>query len=142
MIDKRGPVMSRLINLPVALLIAIIFIVACGTTHSLSLRLTDADNDSQITIHPGDILEVALAGNPTTGYSWEVQEGAEAVLRQKGAPEYKAESERIGAGGTMAFRFECIAVGAVTVSLLYRRSFEPGVVPLKTFIVKVRAVKK
>jgi len=134
--------MSRRIHLSFALLIAIIVIISCGTTQVVSPRLTQADNGSAITLHPGDTLEVALVGNPTTGYTWEVQEGAEAVLRQKGTPEFKADSTRIGAGGMTIFRFECVAAGAVTLSLIYRRSFESGVAPLKTFAIKVKAVKK
>jgi inhibitor of cysteine peptidase len=142
MIDKGGPVMSRRTNFSIGLLIISIVVIACSTAHAPNVRLTGADSGSQIMLHPGDTLEIALAGNPTTGYNWEVQEGAKEVLRQKGAPQFKAESARIGAGGTMTFRFECIAVGAVPLSLIYRRNFESGVAPLKTFVVKVKAVKK
>jgi inhibitor of cysteine peptidase len=134
--------MSRRIHLSFSLFIAVIVIIACSTTHALTMRLTQADAGSTVTLHRGDILEIALAGNPTTGYSWEVEGGAEAVLRQKGTPEFKRESALLGAGGMMIFRFECIAVGDVTLSLIYRRSFEPGVAPLKTFAIKVKAVKK
>jgi len=134
--------MSRRIHLSLALLIVGIFVIACGSTHALSVRLTQANNGSQITLHPGDTLDVALVGNPTTGYTWEVRPGAEAVLTQKSAPEFKADSTRIGAGGMMTFRFECVAAGAVTLLLIYHRSFESGVAPLKTFAIKVNAVKK
>jgi inhibitor of cysteine peptidase len=134
--------MLRRVHFFFPLFIAVIVIISCSTTHAPSVRLTQADNGSHITLHPGDTLEIALAGNPTTGYTWEVQPGAEAVVRQQGAPEFKAESARIGAGGTMTFRFAYVAAGAVIVSLIYHRGFEPGVAPLQTFAVTVKCVKK
>jgi len=134
--------MSRYINPSLAFLIVSILVIACGTTHALTRRLTQADAGSTVTLHPGDSLEIVLPANPTTGYTWEVQPGAETVLQQKGTPEFKQESALLGAGGIMTFRFECVAVGAVTLSLIYHRSFESGVAPLKTFAIKVTAVKK
>ena len=134
--------MSRRTNPSIGLLIIGIVVIACSTTHALNVRLTQADNGSTISLRPGETLEIVLAGNPTTGYNWEVQEGAETIVRQKGAPVYKADSKLIGAGGTMTFRFECVDAGAVTLSLIYHRSFEPGVAPLKTFTVSIKGVKK
>ena len=134
--------MSRRINLSLALVIVIIFIVTCGISPAVTVRLKQADAGSTVTLHPGDMLEIALASNPTTGYTWEVQSGAEAVFAQKGAPEFKADSTLIGAGGMTIFRFERISGGEGVLSLIYHRSFESGVAPLKTFAIKVKAVKK
>jgi predicted secreted protein len=133
--------MSRRINLSLALPIVIIFVITCGMSHALTVRLTEADAGSTIKLHPGDILEIALPANPTTGYTWEVRSGAEAVLTQKGVPEFKRDSTLLGAGGLMTFRFDVVAVGDVPLTLIYHRTFEPGVPPLKTFAIKVSVVK-
>ena len=134
--------MSRRINLSLALLIVIIFVITCGMSHALTVQLTQADAGSTIKLHPGDMLEIVLQGNPTTGYAWEVQPGAEAVLTQKGVPEFKRDSALLGAGGLMTFRFDVVAVGDVPLSLIYHRAFEPGVPPLKTFAINVKVAKE
>jgi inhibitor of cysteine peptidase len=130
--------MSRRINLSLALLIVIIFVITYGMAHAVTVRLTQADAGSNVKLHPGDILEIALPANPTTGYTWEVQPGAEAVLTQKGTPEFKRDSTLLGAGGLMTFRFDAVAVGDVSLSLIYYRTFEPGIAPLKTFAINVK----
>ena len=134
--------MSRRIKLSLALLIVIIFIIACGMSRALTVRLTHADAGSTIKLHPGDILEIALPANPTTGYAWEVRPGAETVLTQKGVPEFRQDSALLGAGGLMTFRFDALAVGDVPLSLIYHRTFEPGVPPLRTFAINVKVGKE
>ncbi len=70
---------------------------ACGTRHSLSV---------------GDLLEIRLPGNPTTGYVWTVAAIPE-QLRQQGAPVHLSNSQVVGAGGITSFRFTVVAAGDV-----------------------------
>ena len=101
------------------------------------VRITEADAGSTVELQQGQILEIALPGNPTTGYTWEVVTGAEAVLEQQGEPTFEAESELLGAGGVMTLTFVASGRGEATLSLIYHRTFEPGVAPLQTFEVMV-----
>ena len=101
------------------------------------VRITEADAGSAVELHLGQTLEVALPGNPTTGYTWEVVPGAESVLEQQGELAFEAESELLGAGGVMTLSFEANGQGEATLSLIYHRTFEPGVAPLQTFEVTV-----
>lgn len=101
------------------------------------VRITEADAGSTVELHQGQTLEVALPGNPTTGYTWEVVPGAESVLERQGEPAFEAESELLGAGGVMTLSFEANGQGEATLSLIYHRTFEPGVAPLQTFEVTV-----
>jgi inhibitor of cysteine peptidase len=98
------------------------------------------DNDSQVELTSGQVLEVTLASNPTTGYSWEVSEVDETVLTQVGEVEFQqapAEGEPVtGAGGTETFRFAASA-GETTLTLVYHRPWEKDVEPLETFTVQV-----
>ncbi len=123
------------------LLLACAFALAlasCGSaTNTEPVRITEADAGSTVELHQGQILDVALPGNPTTGYTWEVEPGAESVLQQQGEPTFEAESNLLGAGGVMTLTFEAIGRGEVTLSLIYHRTFEPGVAPLQTFEVTV-----
>jgi inhibitor of cysteine peptidase len=104
------------------------------------LVLGAEDNGSQVELTSGQVLEVTLASNPTTGYSWEVSEVDETVLTQVGEVEFQqapAEGEPVtGAGGTETFRFAASA-GETTLTLVYHRPWEKDVEPLETFTVQV-----
>jgi inhibitor of cysteine peptidase len=98
------------------------------------------DNGSQVELNTGQVLEVTLESNPTTGYSWEVTEVDEAVLTQIGEVEFQeapAEGEPlVGGGGTETLRFAS-ATGETTLTLVYHRPWEKDVEPLETFTVQV-----
>jgi inhibitor of cysteine peptidase len=102
--------------------------------------LGDKDNGSQVQLASGQVLEVSLDSNPTTGFRWEVSEADGAVLTQVGEVEFreapKESEEMVGVGGTETFRFSS-ATGKTTLTLVYRRSWEEGIDPLETFSVEV-----
>jgi len=129
--------MLRRISFTLVLLMAAIALIAAGKQSGITLRLTHADSGSTITLHPGDTLEIVLPGNPTTGYTWEVKPGSEALLKQKGEPTFMPDSKALGSGGRMTFRFDVVAAGKVPLVLIYHRTFEPQVQPLRTFGIRV-----
>ncbi|MBN1631396.1 MAG: protease inhibitor I42 family protein [Thermoleophilia bacterium] len=103
-----------------------------------TFTLDEEDDGSTVTVEAGDIVDVVLEGNPTTGYGWTVDLSTEdaAILEQVGEPTYVPDSELVGAGGTYTFRFRALAVGEATLVLNYARPWE-SVPPLKTFSVTV-----
>jgi len=119
------------------LLIALTAAAGCSPQQQEAKASMD-DNGREMQLKKGQTLVVTLEGNPTTGYSWEVAEPLdEQVLRQAGEPEFKAESEALGAGGVQILRFEAVNAGKITLKLAYRRSWEKGVEPLNTFSLQV-----
>jgi len=112
--------------------------VESGPADAPTYTLDEEDDGSTLTVEVGDIIDVVLEGNPTTGYGWTVDLSAEdaAILEQVGEPTYVPDSELIGAGGTYTFRFRALAVGEATLVLNYARPWE-SVPPLKTFSVTV-----
>lgn len=80
----------------------------------------------------GDTLVVNLDGNPTTGYLWEMTAGRP-ILKQFGKPTFKPSRNLPGSGGKVTFRFVATAPGRTVLEMIYHRSFEKGVPPLKTF---------
>jgi len=104
------------------------------------LVLGAEDNGSQVELTSGQVLEVTLESNPTTGYAWEVTEVDEAVLSQKGEAAFqqapKEDEQMVGVGGTETFRFAS-ATGETTLTLVYHRPWEKDVEPLETFMVQV-----
>ena len=135
-----------------ALLAVLVLTVGCASSGS-SAPDTDADRGSeetvvlgaedhgtQVELAAGQVLEVTLESNPTTGYSWEVSEVDEAVLAQVGEAEFqeapKEDEQMVGVGGTETFRFTSSA-GETTLTLVYHRPWEKDVEPLETFTVEV-----
>jgi predicted secreted protein len=95
---------------------------ACGSRHSLSV---------------GDLLEVRLPGNPTTGYVWTATAIPE-QLRRQGAPVHISDSQRVGAGGITSFRFIVVAAGDVRLDLAYRRPWESQIQPARTCSIQLQ----
>jgi inhibitor of cysteine peptidase len=125
------------IGFTLVLLMVAIALCAAGRQRGIAVRLTHADSGSTVTLHPGDTLEIVLPGNPTTGYTWEVKPGSEALLKQKGDPEFTPDSKALGSGGKMMMRFTVVAVGKGSLVLLYRRPFEPETRPLQSFGIRI-----
>lgn len=101
------------------------------------VTLGDGDNGRSFTVARGTVLSIQLEGNPTTGYSWESSVGSRAVLNPTNDGDFKPSSSALGAGGTYTFQYQALAPGRTDVTLVYRRSWETGVEPLKTFQVTI-----
>jgi inhibitor of cysteine peptidase len=119
----------------IPLIMAGILCVAQGEPSSMAstMQLTEADAGRTIQMRVGDRLEVALPGNPTTGFQWEVGALNHAVLRPIGEPEFERSSSAIGSGGKVTMRFEAVGPGATGLQLVYRRPFEKDAPPARTF---------
>lgn len=102
------------------------------------VNLSEKDNGRQIELDPSQALELSLESNPSTGYGWQVDGMDSKVLRQSG-DEFKATSDKVGAPGMQVLRFEGTTKGLTTLKLSYRRPWEKGVKPLKSFSVAVQA---
>ena len=126
-----------------ALLIgALVFLTSCqiaagsASSASSTVTVTDQDDGGQVALKVGQVLIVSLQANPTTGYSWEVTQGAEA-LRQIGETEFSTPTDRVGAGGIQTIRFEAVKASDVAFQMVYRRPWGKGVEPIQTFAVEL-----
>jgi inhibitor of cysteine peptidase len=119
------------------LLVALTVTTACSPQQQ-EVKATIDDNGREMQLQKGQTLVVTLEGNPTTGYSWEVEEPLdEQVLRQAGEPEFKQESDLVGAGGVQILRFEAVNAGQITLKLVYHRPWEKDEEPLETYSIQV-----
>ncbi len=130
--------LDELKNWLAGLFVILLLTGGCSTSQ---VNLDDTHNNAQKEIARGQELVVTLASNPTTGYRWEIAEADKAILRQVGGAEFKSSASGnpplVGAGGTETFRFEPIGAGTTTLKLVYRRSWETGVPPIKTYTIQV-----
>lgn len=120
-------------------LLAITLITAgCATNGKETKTIGASDAGKTVSLAVGDTLEVTLEGNPSTGYSWETVSLDTSILKQVGEPAFTPSSTMVGASGQVTLRFEAAGSGQTTLHLVYHRSWEAGVAPLKTFDVTVQ----
>ena len=117
-----------------------VLLLLTGGCNAPEVKLDDTHNGSQKEIARGQTLLTTLESNPTTGYSWQVAEIDQVILRQVGDAEYKSAASNpsmVGTGGTETFRFETAGTGTTSLKLVYRRPWEKDVPPIKTYTVQV-----
>lgn len=133
----------------VAGVIALALVVGGATGCARSTVFASADAGKTIEIAVGETFEIELVSNPTTGYSWQVDEIDEAVAKQVGEPEYSTEAQKeeiVGAAGVERFAFEGVAAGEFTLRLVYVRPWEydessPTIEPESEFTITVVVLK-
>lgn len=103
------------------------------------VTLSEADSGRLIELQESDVVVLRLESNPSTGYRWEVQETDQNILLQVGAFEFESEPNRFGAPGTQVLRFVGVSEGRTPLKLVYRRPWEEGVEPLKTYSIQVQS---
>jgi predicted secreted protein len=101
----------------------------------------EADNGQTVTMGVGDILQITLAENQSTGYLWAIVTNDEAVLRTSEEPAYEVDSDAEGAGGRKTFMFEAAAPGTSVLRLVNAMSQETAVEPDRTFELTVQVVE-
>ena len=98
--------------------------------------VTGEDDGTELVLAVGDVLQVELEANITTGFRWWLDAVDADVLAQGGEPEYiTPDSDALGAGGTSVWRFEAVGAGDTTLRLYYAR--DEGDDPDRTFSITV-----
>ncbi len=106
-----------------------------------TVEINEGNDGGKVELELGEILVVTLESNPSTGYRWEQPKNSKSILVQLGQAEFRpsetGEPPMVGAGGWEIFRFKAVSAGQMTLELVYHRSWEEGVEPLKTFSIQV-----
>jgi inhibitor of cysteine peptidase len=121
----------RRIQVVFSFLAIVSFLAGAGCSTSPA-KLTSKDAGTTVHVAQGHLLEIQLEGNPTTGYTWEAAPDSSSLLVQQGEPQFKADSSALGSGGLMTLRFKAEQKGTGVLKLIYHRTFEPNVAPLRT----------
>jgi len=101
------------------------------------VKITGQDAGTTVGLRVGELLEVTLAGNPTTGYMWDVASVDPNILKPVEQLEFQADSKAIGSPGKLTLRFEAARPGKTPLKLIYHRPWEKNVEPIDTFEVIV-----
>jgi inhibitor of cysteine peptidase len=92
------------------------------------VTLTEADNGRAIEIRRGDVIDLRLRENPTTGFRWQVVRADGLDEEPVAADETPRAGEpgqpQIGAGGVRTLRFRARSPGTGRLELKLWRAFE------------------
>ena len=93
-------------------------------------------DDNEISARAGETFVVALEGNPTTGYQWELSEGDEQFrLVEK---DYAQPGPAIGAATKERFVIKALKSGSAKLTFKYKRPWETEVLDTKTFQLNIK----
>lgn len=126
--------MKKILLIASLLTVFVLGLSACGSS---KVKVGEDANGQTIELSAGQKLEIKLAGNPTTGFNWEVSEIDDSIIKQSGEAEYKSDSDLIGSGGMFTYSFEAIQPGTTTLKLIYHRSWEKDIPPEQEFAITV-----
>jgi predicted secreted protein len=105
------------------------------------------EKDKKVMVEKGEILVVKLPARLGTGYGWQVVKNDKSLLKLDGEPLTEdipsEDREKHNVGGTeyQVFRFLSKDSGEEELKMEYRRSFEEGSKPRKTYKVDVKINK-
>jgi len=88
----------------------------------------------------GEEFSVTLEGNITTGYAWEVtrmDEGMVQLVSNDYITDSNSDQTLVGQGGRAILHFRAMVAGQTIIELAYRRAWEKGIAPLRTYVVEL-----
>jgi inhibitor of cysteine peptidase len=112
-----------------------------GAREPATVNVSEQNANSNVQLHVGDRLVVTLDGNPTTGYTWEVDSSDAAILKPVGEAQFTPGTSAVGSVGEVTLQFDAVGAGQTPLKLIYHRPFETGVAPLKTFELTITVAK-
>lgn len=112
-------------------------LAACQPAAADPIKIGAQDAGKTITLKTGDTLVITLDGNVTTGFNWIPAAQNPVLLNQLGDVAVTPESSLVGAPGKIVLQFKAVTQGQTVLHLDYKRSWETGVAPEKTFEVTV-----
>lgn len=102
------------------------------------VTLTEQDGGEQVSIPIGSKIILKLEAVPGTGYGWQIVRSGSPTLQLEGAPVFESKSQaEAGGPEDEVFRFYAREPGKVDLELHYRRPWEKGVIPTRTFTIHV-----
>jgi len=102
------------------------------------VTLTEQDNGRRVPVQVGDLVEIHLAENATTGYRWAPDSYDAGVVKLAEATA-RYPNTAVGSGGEAIFRFEVVGAGSGTLSLKYWRQWEGAGSIIQRFAVTLDA---
>lgn len=105
------------------------------------LQASESWNGRSVRVEKGEIIEVTLGENPTTGYRWSfTKPGTPVCLLLDDT--YVPQGDGVpGQGGLRRLKFKANETGSCDIELSYRRSWEPSSSGGRTFRLHLQVEK-
>ncbi|MEQ8235846.1 MAG: protease inhibitor I42 family protein [Syntrophomonadaceae bacterium] len=104
------------------------------------MALGENDSGQEYQVPSGNTFIIALPSNPTTGYSWTLQNPGDGNIVTPLTDFYLAESSGeamiVGQGGKHYWQFKALQPGSTKLELVYARTWE-SVAPLSVFTLPI-----
>ena len=94
-----------------------------------TIRLDQSDSGNEVSVDAGDQIEIILDSNPSTGFSWVIDQGTTDVANLVTRTFEAGDTDLIGAAGTETFVFEALGPDAGVIRLVYIRPFDDPPIP-------------
>ena len=117
------------------LLISIVLLfslIGCSTT---TITIKEDNQKEKYSLRKGDIVEVVLNANPSTGYKWQIVniDSSKLKIVDETYTSEKVKRDIVGSGGNKIYLFKAINKGNTAIDLIYSRPFEKDLPPKKKF---------
>lgn len=113
-------------------LLCVLLIASCCCLMKANGNFTQKDSGAIFNSSKGGTIEIALKGNPTTGYTWNIAEYDQKILKLEGST-FVRDFDLTGAGGMETFKFSVIGKGKTDLVIRYNRVWERDVKPIEIF---------
>lgn len=119
-------------------MLAIILLLCLGCAlQPKMIEINRSYDQREMTVGVGEVLELSLPENPTTGFRWDFTvkpEPAFTIVRD----EFEPMMSSPGKGGTHHWQFKAVLSGSGAIKLEYRRPWEKDAPAAQTFGLTVR----
>jgi predicted secreted protein len=116
--------MSKKLFSTAIVLLFVFSILSCGEKKLVLKDIPESKLERTYIVHMNERLEIKLASNPSTGFSWYIGSKIKpAILKEIGRTFLKDERDEdlVGAGGYDLFFFEPKKEGVLFLSFIYKR---------------------
>ena len=102
------------------LLMLLVVLIPVLMTSCKEINLTMEDSGKTVTLSPGDVVNITLVSNRSTGNTWRKVEYDKNVLEEVSDPVYKMDRKNaIGAPGKVIYSFKALKKGVTKLYMEY-----------------------
>jgi inhibitor of cysteine peptidase len=105
-------------------------LAGCATSSTQDDQsLSVADHGRTLVTNPGQVVDLLLPSNPSTGYQWTVIEAPNPLVVRVLSSQYEApalDAPRVGAPGVQHWRLQAAGQGGTKIKLAYARPTSSG----------------
>jgi inhibitor of cysteine peptidase len=89
----------------------------------LDMQISESQNGQSVSMHVGEVLELRLAENASTGYRWSLDDVNKAVLQLEDSG-FEASGKAVGGGGRAFWKLRATDAGRAHLEAKQWRSWE------------------